>query len=269
MVFCVLQVMRSKVHLRSHPLHPVLVMFPVAFFTGALVFDLLALGMDRAMLHMVAFYLCWAGIAGALLAAVPGFIDFLYAVPPNSSAKKRGALHGILNVVVLCTFSCVVFLRREEFSVPVLLMEVVAVGLLYTAGWMGATLVHRNQISVDHRYARAGKFREARFPAPRFPLAVAEEKDLLEDQMMLLHVGSRRIVLARDPEGYVAFDDRCTHRGASLADGVMMCGRVHCPWHGSQYSVRSGERLAGPADTGIQIYKVEERDGKIYLHGLG
>jgi nitrite reductase/ring-hydroxylating ferredoxin subunit len=44
-------------------------------------------------------------------------------------------------------------------------------------------------------------------------------------------------VLARTEEGYVAFDDRCTHKGGSLAAGVMVWGTVQCLWHGSQFGL--------------------------------
>jgi nitrite reductase/ring-hydroxylating ferredoxin subunit len=46
----------------------------------------------------------------------------------------------------------------------------------------------------------------------------------------------------------------------------MMCGRVQCPWHGSQFDVASGEVEAGPAKSSIETYRVEESDGEIKLH---
>ena len=56
---------------------------------------------------------------------------------------------------------------------------------------------------------------------------VAKRDELQVDQMKLLHIGGKRIVLARTEDGYVAFDDRCTHKGGSLAGGVMVCGTVN------------------------------------------
>src|SRR5438046_3200088 len=69
---------------------------------------------------------------------------------------------------------------------------------------------------------------------------VAGAEQLGIDQMTRLRGGGKRIVLARVERGYVAFDDRCTHKGGSLADGVLVCGTVQCPWHGSQFDVDSG-----------------------------
>jgi nitrite reductase/ring-hydroxylating ferredoxin subunit len=83
--------------------------------------------------------------------------------------------------------------------------------------------------------------------------------------MKLLHVKNKRIVLARTEDRYFAFDDRCTHRGGSLAAGSTMCNLVQCPWHGSQFDIITGEVKSGPAKEGIKIYPVKENNGKLIL----
>ena len=133
-------------------------------------------------------------------------------------------------------------------------------------GYMGGTLVTRNLISVDHRYANAGKWRDQTITShPGSPVIVATHDELKIDQMKLLRVGDKRIVLARTEQGYVAFDDRCTHRGGSLAGGVMMCGTVQCLWHGSQFDVATGAVKGGPAKTNIAIYRVVKENGDVKL----
>jgi nitrite reductase/ring-hydroxylating ferredoxin subunit len=118
---------------------------------------------------------------------------------------------------------------------------------------MGGTLVYRNQIGVDHRYARSGKWREQEVAGRSGEsVVVARGDELKVDQMKLLRLADgRRLVLARTEEGHVAFDDHCTHRGGSLAGGVMLCGTVSCPWHGSQFDVHTGAVKAGPAQQPI------------------
>ncbi|MQA91722.1 MAG: Rieske 2Fe-2S domain-containing protein [Gemmatimonas sp.] len=253
--------MRSRAHFRSHPLHPMLVHFPIAFLVGGFVADLAATLFDLPDLQIAAWYLVAAGVVAGLIAAVPGLVDYFAVVPPHSSGKKRATRH-LITVVSALTLFAIAWALRGGPGVPldgvVLVLEAGAVVLLGMGGWMGATLVVRNQIGIDHRYARAGKWKESHFDDPgAVPIVVARRDELEVDQMKLLHVGDRRVVLARSNDGYVAFADRCSHRGGSLAGGVMACGLVVCPWHGSQFDVHSGRVCAGPAEETIEVYPLE------------
>ncbi len=133
------------------------------------------------------------------------------------------------------------------------------------AGWMGGTLVYRNQIGVDVRYADAGKWNESRLKPSTGKIEIATSDELKVNQMKLLHIGDKRIVLSRTEKGLSAFDDRCTHKGASLAGGSMICGTVQCPWHGSQFEVATGIVKAGPAEVNIQTYRTQEINGKVFI----
>lgn len=257
--------MKSKANIKGHPIHPILIAFPVVFFTSTLISDVSGLLSGSGFLWQMGKYLTAAGIISGLLAAVPGVIDFIFTVPPKSSAKNRAAKHGLINVTMLIVFTIALFYRTNDFSIPVILLEIAGVILLSIAGWMGGTLVSRNQIGIDPRYANAGKWKEAYLKQSTGLLEVAACDELKENQMKLLHIGSKRIVLARNGKGYVAFDDRCTHRGGSLAGGSMICGTVQCPWHGSQFDAETGELKAGPASENISVYPVSEKDGNVYL----
>ncbi|HEY9176658.1 MAG TPA: DUF2231 domain-containing protein [Flavipsychrobacter sp.] len=258
--------MRSKAHFKTHPLHPILVAFPIAFFIGTLIFDLLGVFTGNVSYTTTGEYLNIAGIAGAVLAAVPGLIDFMYTVPPKSSAKKRGAQHGILNVLVLGIFVFILVYRQDVQQADWIMLggELAGVLLLSAAGWMGGTLVHRNQIGVDIRYAGAGKWNEEYHEAGK-DIKVATVTELELNQMKLVHVADKRIVIGKTERGFVAFSDYCTHRGGSLAGGALMCGTVQCPWHGSQFDCFTGDVKAGPAEESIKVYELEERDGALYL----
>jgi nitrite reductase/ring-hydroxylating ferredoxin subunit/uncharacterized membrane protein len=261
--------MRSKAQFKGHPLHAMLIPFPLAFLVGAFAADVAGTLLEIPGLWVTAWYLAIAGVAGGLVAAVPGLTDYLFTVPPSSSARKRATRHMLVNVLAIALFALAWFVRGAPEIPPdpaILLIEGVGVVLLTMGGWMGGTLVYRNQIGVDHRYAEAGKWREASVPErPGEPIAVARTDELEVDQMKLLRVDGRRIVLARTEDGYVAFDDRCTHKGGSLAGGLMTCATVTCPWHGSQFDVRSGSVRAGPAEEGIHTYRVEEHGDEVRL----
>ncbi|MEW6469777.1 MAG: DUF2231 domain-containing protein [Bacteroidota bacterium] len=257
--------MKSRAHIKGHPLHPILVSFPITFFTAAFALDLAAFCTGGAGYERAAHYLGIAGIISAVIAALPGIIDYICIVPPGSSASKRAAWHGLLNITVVIIFITVLFLREHNMHLVVLGFEACGVLLLGVTGWMGGTLMVRNQIGIDHRYAHAGKWSEERISASAGAVELKGLDRLLVDQMKLFHINGRRIVVGRTESGFRAFDDRCTHRGGSLADGVMICGTVQCPWHGSQFDTANGLVKAGPAKENIRTYKLEERDRRIFL----
>ena len=262
--------MKSRANIKSHPIHPLLVVFPIAFFMGTWLLDVIGIFSDNMYISVVAYYLNIGGIGFALLAAVPGLIDYTHTVPPDSSAKKRAAKHGLLNVTVVILFAVAFYLRssgdlRYNNDFLITGIETIGVVLLSMAGWLGGTLVYRNQIGVDIRYAHAGKWDEEYLGQKDGRVDLENIHHLKVDQMKLVHVDNRRIVVARSEQGFVAFDDRCTHRGASLAGGAMMCGTVQCPWHGSQFDVSSGAVKAGPAREPIKTYPVIEHNGRHFI----
>ena len=259
--------MKSRANIKGHPIHPMLIPFPVAFFTGTLIFDVLGLVNENQDFWNIGQWLIIAGIIGAALAAIPGAIDYFATVPPNSTAKKRATRHGLTNVTMLIIFCIAAVYRRNANAEAAIVIGLESIGfiLMSIAGWMGATLVYRNQIGVDPRYANAGKWKEQTVKHAKGPIEVATSDELKINQMKLLHIENRRIVIAKTEKGYVAFDDRCTHRGGSLAGGSMICGTVQCPWHGSQFDVNNGEVKAGPATEKIGVYSLSESQGKIYI----
>lgn len=261
--------MRSRAQIKAHPIHPALIPFPFAFLVGALVFDALGVLLGRAEFWTTGRHLTLAGIASGLLAAIPGVVDYLYTVPPNSSGKKRATQHAVGNVTALTLFALSWVLRADDGSpgAATLLLELVGSGVLAYSGYLGGTLVIRNMVSVDHRYAQSGKWQEAEYTAKKGqPLVIGSADDLKESQMKLLRVNGKRLVLARTATGYTVFDDGCTHRGGSLAGGVLINGTVHCLWHGSQFDTATGKVQCGPAKQGIKTYAVEERkNGEIVL----
>jgi uncharacterized membrane protein/nitrite reductase/ring-hydroxylating ferredoxin subunit len=259
--------MKSKAQIKGHPIHPILVGFPIAFFVGTLLFDVLGFINNRFDFYATAYFLEAAGIIAALATAVPGIIDYFYTVPPKSSAKKRASQHGLLNISIVILFTIAWFYRQGANASPTLVLAMEAIGViaLGIAGWMGGTLVYRNQIGVDPRYAQAGKWKEIAVNEEQGIIEVAGDDELKVNQMKLVRLKSKRIVLGKTEQGYVAFDDRCTHRGGSLAGGAMICGTVQCPWHGSQFSVTTGEVKAGPANESIKTYPVQVANGKVLL----
>jgi len=65
----------------------------------------------------------------------------------------------------------------------------------------------------------------------------------------------------------VRFGDTCPHRGGPLSEGEVEGGEVTCPWHGSEFGLRTGTVLVPPVQTGVKNYpvRVTGRDIEIEL----
>jgi nitrite reductase/ring-hydroxylating ferredoxin subunit/uncharacterized membrane protein len=260
--------MRSRASFKSHPIHPALIPFPFAFLTAALIFDVIGVIAGRPAFCATAAHLEVAGIAAGLLAAIPGVIDYIYTVPPHSSGKTRATRHAIGNVSAIVLFSAAFLVRGDATpGTGAVILELLGAAILMYSGYLGGTLVTRNMISVDHRYANAGKWQEDHVRASADGrTVVGHADDLKPGQMKLLWVDGRRLVLARTNDGYAVFDDHCTHRGGSLAGGVLIDRTVQCLWHGSQFDAMSGRVSCGPAKQPIRAYPVEQaNDGRLMI----
>jgi nitrite reductase/ring-hydroxylating ferredoxin subunit/uncharacterized membrane protein len=254
--------MRSSANVQGHPIHPMLIPFPFAYLFGSAVVDTWARATHRPTLFRTARHLNTMGLATALAAAVPGLIDYTFTVPPESSARKRATNHMMANLAALALFAVARIGRdRDGQDAPPpwwsLAIETVGAGVLTAGGWIGGTLVTRKwrvESQLPEHADREGW------------IDAGASGELKADQMKLLRVGTRRIVLARTERGYVAFDDRCTHKGGPLSDGVLACDTVQCPWHGSQFDVRTGAVRHGPAQDSIATYDTEERAGRVWIN---
>ena len=181
--------MKSQAAIKGHPVHPMLVVYPFAFLTGSFGFSAAAAASGNRELRNVSDHLVPAGLVAGLLAAVPGVIDYFGSVPPQSSGRERATKHALLNVTGLGLFATSWLLRREgdRRSVP-LLLQGLGSAVMCVAGYLGGTLVYRNQIGVDHRHALAGKWREETLDADDSKALRAAAEDLAVNQMKLVHV---------------------------------------------------------------------------------
>jgi nitrite reductase/ring-hydroxylating ferredoxin subunit len=85
-------------------------------------------------------------------------------------------------------------------------------------------------------------------------------------QLSAVEVEGREIALARLDDGtWAAFDNDCTHEECPLADGDLDEDRIVCYCHGSEFDVRTGEVLLGPADEPIEVYPVQVVDGELQI----
>lgn len=143
--------MHSRVKLFGHPVHQMLIVFPLGLLATAVLFDVIHLATGVPEMATVAYWLVAAGIVGGLLAAPFGFIDFL-GIPAGTRAKRIGMLHGGGNLVVVLLFIGSWWLRPEPPAAPSalpLLLSFAGAGLALVTGWLGGELVDRLGVGVD------------------------------------------------------------------------------------------------------------------------
>jgi len=145
----------SKLKLFGHPIHPMLVSFPIAAYTGTLAGYCIYAVTGGAFWLKLAIALNVVGVGMAVLAALPGFVDWAFGIPRGTGAKKDGMKHGLLNVVSLGLFAVTLGIYAGHWNgpAPTATVGIVlgAIGWLCTlaAGWYGWMLVQGWHVGVD------------------------------------------------------------------------------------------------------------------------
>ena len=88
---------------------------------------------------------------------------------------------------------------------------------------------------------------------------------IADGTMMLGHVHGEAVLLARRGDKLFAVANVCTHYGAPLNEGLLVDDTVRCPWHHACFSLRTGEALRAPALNPVCHWRVEQREGTVYV----
>jgi len=143
--------MESRAKLFGHPIHQMLIAFPLGLLAMAIIFDFAAIVSRTPYWSEIAYWMMASGLITALIAAPFGVVDWL-AIPSGTRAKTIGALHGGGNVLVIILFGCSWLLRREAPASPDAVARVLSFtggALMLATGWLGGELVDRLGIGVD------------------------------------------------------------------------------------------------------------------------
>jgi uncharacterized membrane protein len=150
--------MASKASIGGHPVHPMLVPFPLALWTTSFLTDVLFYFRRGAALPLVAKFLLAAGCLGAVAAAIPGLIDWKSIT--HKDVVKIANWHARLNVIALLIFAASLYLRMNHggaalvgygLKIPVLL-SLVGVILISISGWLGGAMSFEHGVGVKPQH---------------------------------------------------------------------------------------------------------------------
>lgn len=163
--------MKSTARFAGHPMHPMLIPYPFALLSAATVFDVLGRqGNGHGAYARTAGHLQTAGLLSAVVAAVPGIVDYFNSVPRGTDAARHATWHAAFNSSALVAFLLARSERRPDGRTTErgLALSLVGTALLSAGGWLGGSLVYHHHIGVDDESSTAlgepGQ-REKRFPA--------------------------------------------------------------------------------------------------------
>jgi nitrite reductase/ring-hydroxylating ferredoxin subunit/uncharacterized membrane protein len=231
----------------GHRFHPLMVPLPIGFWSGALLFDLIATRRAR----YAADVLVGAGIAAAAPTAAAGLSDWADAEP---EARRVGLVHASCNSLALVCHSASLVARllgRRKAGVGLSLAGAAAMS---AGGYLGGHLAYVQGVGVERKRFAGG---------PREWTAVLDAVELEEGRPRVVEAGDTEVLLYREGGRPHALWASCTHQGGPLAEGTFADGCVRCPWHGSTFRLTDGKVVRGPAAASQPVYETRVTDGKV------
>jgi nitrite reductase/ring-hydroxylating ferredoxin subunit/uncharacterized membrane protein len=236
----------------GHRFHPLMVPLPIGFWTGALLFDLIATRRAR----WAADTLVGAGIVAAVPTAAAGLSDWADAEP---DARRVGLVHASCNTLALLCYSSSLVARllgRRKAGVGLGLAGATAISV---GGYLGGHLSYVQAVGVEKKRFAGG-------PSSWTPVLDAAE--LGEEAPRVVRAGDTEVLLYRDGTGLHALWASCTHECGPLAEGRFADGNVICPWHGSTFRLTDGKVVRGPAASSQPVFETRVTDGKIEVRAV-
>ena len=164
--------MYSKIKIFGHPVHPMLVPFPIAFYTATLICAIIYAAQGDPFWFRAAFASNVAGVVMALVAGLFGFIDFL-GIPDGTRAKKHGYQHLLFNSGAMLLFLINLWLQSGQWNAmePVMrfgiILPLIGVMFMLAAGYLGWTLVQTDHVGVEAVTAEERLAETSRVPRSR------------------------------------------------------------------------------------------------------
>jgi nitrite reductase/ring-hydroxylating ferredoxin subunit/uncharacterized membrane protein len=236
----------------GHRFHPLLVELPIGFWSGALVFDMIATRRGR----WAADVLVGSGVVAAVPTAAAGLSDW---ADTFGGPKRIGLVHASCNTLALLSYSGSLVARllgRRKAGVGLSLVGATAISV---GGYLGSHLSYVQGVGVERKWLAGG---------PKDWTAVLDAGELQEATPRVVRAGDTDVLLYREGNRINALWATCTHEGGPLAEGHFADGCVRCPWHGSTFRLADGKVVRGPAAASQPVYEARVTDGKVEVRAV-
>jgi uncharacterized membrane protein len=141
--------MSAPASFKGHPFHPMLVALPIGLWVFSVVSDLIfKFGWGSQIWSDVAFYTLVGGIVGALIAALPGFIDLIGLQNPKTMTIAIWHMFINLLAVALYCFNFWMRMHRPRGDNVPIVLSAIGIALIVISGWLGGELVYVRGVAV-------------------------------------------------------------------------------------------------------------------------
>ena len=242
----------------GHALHPALSDLPIGFWSGSLLLDMVGWNEpDTATKGKLdaAGTLSAAGLAAAVATAVTGVADWTVS---DGEDRRVGLFHGLLNGAATALQGASLAARLSGHRGSARTLGMAGMAVTTAAGFVGGHLVQGRGAMVNRVASNTGP--------TRWVKTVAID-DLPDREPKGVDVEGRKVLLYREGEAVYAIDDVCSHAGALLSRGPVVDCVVTCPLHESQFDVRDGHIVRGPAHHPQPALPSRMRNGWVEVRG--
>jgi nitrite reductase/ring-hydroxylating ferredoxin subunit/uncharacterized membrane protein len=234
----------------GHAVHPPLTDVVIGAFLGVSLLDLLG-GEGKSAQRLLG-----VGLAAAVPTAVTGASDWADTEIADDAVRRVGLLHASANTTALAFFATSLAARKRGARGRGALLSLAGTAVMSVGGYLGGHMSYTRGV---------GPNQTAFDPGPDDWTVVGDGQALPDGEPQAAIAQDTPVLLLRHGDGIHAIHNRCSHRGCMLSDGDAEGHVVTCACHGSQFDVRDGSVLRGPATAGQPAFEAREREGKVEI----
>ena len=237
----------------GHPLHPLLVAFPIGLWSGSALLDMApgGEGTRRAAQRLVG-----AGLLAVVPTVAAGLADWS-ALGAFHRPKRVGLVHALANTATTTLYGASWLARRRGHHGRGRLLGLAGAAGLAAGGYLGGHLAFSQGVGVNRN---ADQQKE-----PRDWTDAAAVVEVVEGRLHRVEVAGIPVVLTRHGGELLGMAATCSHYGGPLDDGQIVGDCLVCPWHGSRFRLADGTVARGPATAPQVAYELRTSGDRIEL----